>query len=209
MRPVKAFGLAAIAAIAAMALIGAAPAMAGNTALCSTNNGGLLTCPIEKQLTSFHSVALNSSFLTSVGTVVCKEALAEGIVLGLAAPQISHLTKFNWTGCTGGGGIPCTVTTTKLGLILFLKTAVNLGELVYDNLVFRLVCGFFIDCEYTPVGAAHLLGSSLPLLGGESSNGGFSGTKVTLAPAGLIDAPCPEASWDYFYESLTQLWIKT
>jgi hypothetical protein len=208
MRPVKLFGLAAIAAMAAMALIGAAPATAGNTALCSTNNGGLLTCPIEKQVTSFHSVALNTIFLTTVGNVTCKEALAEGTVLGLAAPQVSHLTKFNWTGCTGGGGIACTVTTTKLGLILFLKTAVNLGELVYDNLVFRIVCAPFIDCEYTPIGAAHLLGSTLPLLGGES-NGGFGGTKLTLAPAGPLDAPCPEASWDYFYESLTPLWVKT
>jgi hypothetical protein len=207
MRPVKLFGLAAVAAVAAMALIGAAPAIAGNTALCSTNNGGLLTCPIEKQVTSFHSVALNSVFLTSVGNVTCKEALAEGSVLGLAAPQISHLTKFNWTNCTGPFGA-CTVTTIKLGLILFLKTEVNLGTVVYDNLVFRIVCAPFIDCEYTPVGAAHLLGSSLPLLGG-GTNGGFNGTKVTLSPAGPLDAPCPEASWDYFYESLTPLWVKT
>jgi len=191
-----------------MALIGAASATAGNTAMCSTNNGGELTCPAEKQVTSFHAVALNSSFLSTVGTVTCKEALAEGSILGLAAPQISHLTKFNWTGCTGPGGILCTVTTTKLGLILFLKTAANLGTVVYDNLVFRIVCAPLIDCEYTPVGATHLLGSTLPLLGGES-NGGFGGTKVTLADAGLMDAPCPEASWHFFYESLTPLWVKT
>jgi len=208
MRLTKVFGLTVITAVAAMALIGAAPAIAGNTALCSTNNGGLLTCPIEKQVTSFHSVALNSGFLTTVGNVTCKEALAEGSVLGLAAPQISHLTKFNWTGCTNSLGGACTVTTIKLGLILFLKTAVNLGAIVYDNLIFRIVCAPFIDCEYTPVGAAHLLGSSLPLLGGES-NGGFGGTKLTLAPASPLDVPCPEGSWDYFYESLTPLWVKT
>lgn len=207
MRSLKALGLIALAAVAAMALIGASSASATSTALCSTNNGGLLACPVEKQVTSFHSVALNSGFLTTVGNVTCKEALAEGSVLGLAAPQVSHLTKFNWTGCTGPFGA-CTVTTIKLGQILFLKTAVNLGTIVYDNLIFRIVCAPFIDCEYTPVGAAHLLGSSLPLLGGES-NGGFGGTKLTLAPAGPLDAPCPEGSWDYFYESLTPLWVKT
>ncbi len=208
MRPVKVFGLTVIVAMAAMALIGAASATAMNTALCSTNNGGALACPLEKQVTSFHSVALNSTFLTSVGNVVCKEALAEGSVLGLAAPQISHLTKFNWTGCTGPGGVACTVTTTKLGLILWLKTAVNLGSLVYDNLFFKISCPLSIECEYTPVGENHLLGSSLPLLGAES-NGGFGGTKIVLSPNSPLDAPCPEASWDYFYESLTPLWVKT
>lgn len=207
MRSLKIFGLIAFAAATAMALIGVAPAMAGNTAMCSTNNGGLLTCPIEKQVTSFHAVALNSSFLTTIGNIVCKEALAEGSVLGLAAPQISHLTKFNWTGCSAGG-VPCTVTAINLGLLLFLKTAVNLGTFVYDNLVFRVVCAPFIDCEYTPVGATHLLGSTLPLVGGES-NGGFGGTKVSLASVGVLDAPCPEASWHFFYESLVPLWVKT
>jgi hypothetical protein len=101
------------------------------------------------------------------------------------------------------------VTTIKLGLLLFLKTAVNLGTLVYDNLIFRIVCAPFIECEYTPVGSTHLLGSSLPLAGGESTNGGFGRTKVSLAPSSPLDAPCPEASWDFFYESLTPLWVKT
>ncbi len=208
MKSIKTLGIAAVLAVVAMAFLGTSSAMAGNTAMCSSNVGGELACPPEKQVTSFHAVALNSGFLTSVGNVTCKEALAEGSVLGLDAPQISHLTKFNWTSCTSSLGGACTVTTTKLGLILFLKTAANLGTVVYDNLIFRIVCAPFIDCEYTPVGETHLLGSTLPLLGGES-NGGFGGTKVSLSPTGPLDAPCPEASWDFFYESLTPLWVKT
>jgi hypothetical protein len=206
MKNIKAFTLAIAAATVAMALIGAAPAMAGNTAMCSSNEAGALTCAAEKQVTTFHAVALNSIFLTELLNVECKTALAEGTILALGAPQVGHLTKFNWTNCSSG----CTVTTTQLGSLLFLKTTSNLGELTYDKLIFKISCFGFINCEYTPVGSTHLLGAT-GLLGdsGESSNGGFGRTEVSLAPSSPVDAPCPAASWHFFYESLTPLWVKT
>jgi hypothetical protein len=53
MNPIRALGLAVITAIAATALLGASTAMAGNTALCKTNEGGALTCTEANQWKKF------------------------------------------------------------------------------------------------------------------------------------------------------------
>lgn len=110
MRLIKMLGLVTVVAVAAMAFIGASSAMAMNTALCSSNEGGALACSAGKQVTGLHTVASDLVFLTNVGNVLCKESLMELNVLGLGAPQVTHLTKLTWTGCSAGG-TACTITT--------------------------------------------------------------------------------------------------
>jgi hypothetical protein len=78
MRLIKMFGLAALAAVAAMAFVGATPASATfDTQLCKVNEG--LLCPAGQAQTHFHLVLVPGTVwkLLNPITILCLGALSE------------------------------------------------------------------------------------------------------------------------------------
>jgi hypothetical protein len=208
MRLIKAFGLTAGCAIAAMAFIGSSSAMAGNTALCKSNEEGALTCAEANQLKKIHAVATNAVILSAGGNVVCKSSLLEVTLLGLGAPQTSHVNSLTWTECIYKEIVKCTVTTIALGTLLFLKTAANLGVSQFHNMKLLIECGIFspfVDCIYEGLPAFHLLGAES--FGDGSSNGRITGKETALTTP--LDA-CPgEIVLDLFWEALEPVYVKS
>jgi hypothetical protein len=204
-RLIKTFGLAAIVTVAATAFIGVSAAAAGNTALCKSNEAGALTCADVNKAISIHAVATDLVFLSAVN-ILCGSSLLQATVLPLGAPQVAHITSLTWNDCLLGA-TTCIVTVLKLGLILLLKTAANLGDALFHDTEWRVQCGIFVNCEYGGLFVLHLLGSSA-FGDGPSGNGGTRGTKTELG-SGNSDAPCPETLWDVFYESLTPVYVKS
>jgi hypothetical protein len=208
MKLVKASGLAVIAAVAAMALVGTSTAMAGNTAICKSNEGGALACAEANQYKTTHSVALDAVILNSFANVLCESSLLQVTHLGLGAPQVGHVTALTWTGCKAAG-VSCTVTTPKLGTLLFLKTAVNLGEAQFHGMTILVQCALIgFECLYEGLPTFHLLGAT-SFGNGPENNGGVRGVESTLT-TGPFDGPCPPGVvLDLFWESLTPVYTKS
>jgi hypothetical protein len=209
MRLIKTFGLATVMAMAAMALVGVSSANAGSTAICKTNEGGLLTCSLANQWKKIHAVATNPVILSAEGNLTCASSLLEFTLLGLAAPQVGHLEKLTWEKCVYAG-FNCTITTIAPGKILFLKTAVNLGVAQYHDMKLLIECGFapFLDCTYEGLPSFHLLGASS--FGNSPSNGGIRGTEDAGFTSGLFDFACPpEIVLDLFWASLEPTYVKS
>ncbi|HEU4682602.1 MAG TPA: hypothetical protein VFS51_12680, partial [Gemmatimonadales bacterium] len=131
MRSIKMLGLAAVAAVAAMAFVGVSSAMATNTALCTES--GVLVCPAGKVYTGhIEGLAVNPVLLGTIfgiqGTISCEHSKILGNALGLGNPQVTHIESITFTGnCKTSLGASCTVKSTTLGLVNLLKTAPNLG----------------------------------------------------------------------------------
>jgi hypothetical protein len=209
MRLIKAFGLAAAVATVAMALVGVSSATAGNTAICKTNEGGLLTCSLTNQWKKIHAVATNPVILSAEGNLTCSSSLLEFSLLSLGAPQVGHLEKLTWEKCVYAG-FNCTITTIAPGLILFLKTAANLGVAQYHDMKLLIECGFapFLDCVYEGLPSFHLLGASP--FGGSPSNGGIRGGEESGFTTGPFDFACPpEIELDLFWAALEPVYIKS
>lgn len=127
MKLVKLFGLAMIAAVAAMAFIGAGTASA---MLCKRAESPCLSAneykPSTTVLVSSEATKLTASF----ATVVCKSH-ATLVHEGLNANKelFGRFTLLDWTGCTG-----CTeVTTTALGTFRDKLTTPGNGELLPEG----------------------------------------------------------------------------
>ncbi len=206
MRLTKVFGLTVIAAIAAMALLGASSATAMNTALCSSNESGALTCAAANQFKTIHAVAKGVVFLTPEGPITCEESLLSLTLLGLAAPQVGHVTSLTWKGCTNGA-VVCTVTTTSLGTELFLKTAVNLAIGQFHNMELSFKCNIFFECKYGGLPTLHVVGASL--LDDNTGNGGIKSDGSGLTSTSPLDF-CPgEIVPDLFWGALSPVYVKT
>jgi hypothetical protein len=182
MRLIKTFGLAAMAAIVAMAFVGASSAMATSTVLCKANE---LVCAVGNVYTGHVEALSTKAVIKGPVTATCEHSIVLGEALGLANPLVIHITLLDFSKC----GI-CTVTVPdKTGLIEALKTASGLATAKSSG--FRIVASCTgITCEYEFFAeGAHGLGSpnstsdativatevEMPLRGG----GGF----CTLAPA--------------------------
>ncbi len=204
MRLVKTLGLALIMSITAMALIGASPASATSTVICTKD---VLVCPEANLvvLKEIHFLAMDPTVVSSFGTVLCKLGLIQVEVLHLASPLQVHLKEFKLTECTFGK-TACAVTQTHLGLPHLLKTGTNLGEfldLEKENLFtqVRIVCEPALSCEYkweSLVG--HTVGTQSASLAGSikySGNilktvGGFLCPKESKLNATYVDLHTPE-----------------
>lgn len=207
MKLIKPFGFAALASVIAMALVGASPAMASKTAICKTNEGGLLACAEANQWKKVHAVATGPVILSSLGNVVCEGSLFEVTLLGLGAPQIGHNNSLLWSGCTNGA-VPCTVVTSTLGTSLYLKTAANLGEMQFHGMTLSIKCGFGFECVYEGLPIFHLLGATA-FGDGPDNNGGIRGVESEMT-SGPLDGPCPPGIvLDVFWEALAPVYIKS
>jgi hypothetical protein len=108
------FGLAAIAAVAAMAFIGASSASA--TVLCKT---ATVPCPEKYGAgTIIEGTATNATLTSNLATVVCGHSAAKTEVAiegGPAATVTGRIINLTFTFCfTSEGMIPCTVSVQKL-----------------------------------------------------------------------------------------------
>ena len=198
-------GLAAIAAVAAMAFVGASSAMAKlNTQLCNEDDGTLFC---KNPTTEVHYVAKDGILLSKVVNVSCLEALLLGNVLALGtAPKAQevHITKLDYTHCLTASGGACTVKTETLGLLLVLKTAANLADIVDHGTTVRVTCGVLINCLY---GGEELTGHGL----GATLNPLFPGHVTYFEnPVKRVSGFCPEtATLDALFISLKDVYIKS
>lgn len=145
MKSIKTIGLAAFAAVMAMAFIGASPAMAENTQLCKVDES---PCPAKSVVTHVHaetSAGAKAKLLSKLGTVECK-VLSLGIPLGLGAPLVIH-SHFTYTECTRGKE-NCTVVEMSIeSLLKVLKLGHETADVTGEGEV-SVHCGFFIWCTY-------------------------------------------------------------
>jgi len=190
------FGLAAVAAVAAMAFVGATSASAeGPTQLCNTHTG--LTC--GSAATSVHSVLATGTvgkLLSSIVDVLCLNVLVEsagGDVGALGNPQRLDASSMSFTGCgTTSAHSNCTVTVESLPDNTLLKLGLDEGSLEALNGSTRLQgCDLGLNCLYDAegtlfaVGANHLTAEETPTteLGGKffcPDEGKLDGLLVTL-----------------------------
>jgi len=174
-------GLASIAAIGAVAFVGASSAMAGTTALCEFNES-----PCLNQVEHVHFVDPAAKLVTLPLTVTC-EALFLGDALGLvtSGPVIVH-GSFTYSNCNNG----CTATDLHGGLLLVLRTATNLGEVKGDGFEVNVHCAGVIECEYDAQGlVGHALGAELPTTAGKVT---VSNQEVHRTGNPLTNLICPE-----------------
>ena len=187
-------GLAALAALMAMALVGTNSAMAENTALCKVMNGSGSdeTCPAGQLASHVHEETLASEpakLLTSILTIVCATLfLGDVTTTGLLGNPLTILGKFTYSSCTTG----CEATEVSTHTVLtVLKVGHELAEVkaaTGAGLAEVLVkCGKVLHCVYNGEG---LVGHGLGPLLSTHANGDVIVTKQpvkhvsgTLCPA--------------------------
>jgi len=177
---VKQFGLTALIALVAMAVVGATSALATSTQLCKVHTS--LTCEAGNAQTHVHNVLKAGTvykILNSFLSILCLGALTESTPLGLATngPQVVHVLELTFSGCgTGSGHSNCTITTEEQPLAHLLKTGLDQGVLLFLSGRLRLVCSNIgINCVYDlegmefAAGANHLTAEETPTteLGGK------------------------------------------
>jgi hypothetical protein len=161
MRLIKMLGLSTIAALAAMAFVGASSASAGPTALCSIH---VDPCPAGfQQVGHFEALAVDVLLLTQAGPILCTHSVLLGNALGLNIPLVIHVTYLDFLNCNIAGN-PCEVITLETGLALLLRTALNHGLLQLHNTRFLVNCfAPFIHCVYGGLPLALALGHNAAL----------------------------------------------
>ncbi|HEX6752051.1 MAG TPA: hypothetical protein VF093_00495 [Solirubrobacterales bacterium] len=154
MRLIKLFGLAAMAAVIAMALAGASTAMAnGSTAICKVHQDPCVGANHFKAVHFVNRPGTVLGFLTEDFTALCLNVLRQADVLALANPQEVHTTQLTFTGCgTTAAHNNCTFTVEQLALGDLLRTALNKGRETFLSGRFKVKCGggefLEVDCEY-------------------------------------------------------------
>jgi hypothetical protein len=164
------FGLAALAALMAMAFAGASSAMAEDTALCKLDpgTGADETCPANKLVTHVHYVTLpgqKEKILTEYKDIIIEcDDLFLGDVLRpyLGSPLVIH-GKLTTSNCNNF----CTITEENgPGTLEFLKLGHELADVTLEFLK-HLQCPPLFNCWYTTEYlVAHALG---PLLSDEDN----------------------------------------
>ena len=157
MKSIKLIGFAALAALMAMAFVGASSAMATSTALCKEDTLNLTEekCPAGKLVTHVHEATLAGSpatLLSSAGNIACDVLfLGDTLNSGLANPLKIH-GHWTYENCVRlkifGGTEPCTVLEVSAdALIEVLKEGHETAK-VTGNAEINLHCGSIINCTY-------------------------------------------------------------
>ena len=198
MRLIKISGLAGLAALMAMAFVGASTAIAGSTTLCKVDES---PCSPGNQISHVHEVTIGKAkLLTNLITVEC-DALFLGDVSGATLNNpLSILGNFTYTNC-GSCDVYETSAKSAIGV---LRTAHELAEVAGEGRVF-VDCGAFVECEYIGKGLkGHGLG---PLLAQE----GLPKGSVSISEGTTINVGgffCPEkAKLDIATTPLTTTYI--
>lgn len=207
MRYLKVFSLAAVAAVAAMAFLGAGTASA--TRICSTNS---LPCnsilgagtPIKAELTGGNEAILTSGF----AVIKCKASVIEGETTsagGEAGVAVTgKITEANWSSCTCNlGG---TVTTGAENLPW--NAELSWTKEMNGTLKVAAPQGFF-----TCAGSKCIYGAtsvSTTVIGGEGATPAKVEASVTLEKKAGSGALCSAtATWKATYTVITPnpLWV--
>jgi len=224
MRYLMSLGLAAMAAMVAMAFVGATSAMAEpehpEIVICKKLE---LICEKSNQApnpTEIHAETLTGNppkLLSTIGTIECEHSLAILTLLNKLAKLIEgHLLALNFTGNCHLGGTSCKVEVTKLGGLSFTPDLEKLKAIVHPISLEGKVteasvkCGFLINCTYkADEKETELLAES-----------DEAGHLLLLSEAKLVRGSgfCPEEShWDATYHAVnldaelslqTGLWIE-
>jgi hypothetical protein len=185
-KPIKMLGLAALAALLAMAFVGASSAMAEETRLCNVDEceeaGNVVTHVHETTLSGHKAVLLSEP------EVKCDVLFLGDTAAGGAGAPLAISGNFTYSNCEGG----CTASEENAPTeIKILKTGEELatvtsGEGAGAGLV-HLVCFGFINCRYVGSG---LVGHALGALTSSETNGSvtLSGQEVERESGSL----CPE-----------------
>jgi hypothetical protein len=172
MRLIKTLGLAAVAAMAAMAFVGVSSTSAANTQLC--NSHVALTC--SSAATSVGMADTNYGVLLgNIADIECDTVTGTGAPLALANPQQVHVTSLTFESCETHAGHPCAVTVNELPLANLNKTGLDAGTLTGTNGKVFVECidpvfwTIDVECEYdltgvqATVGAQHLTVNETPI----------------------------------------------
>jgi hypothetical protein len=187
-KPIKMFGLAALAALMAMAFVGVSSAMAtGSTSLCKADEN---PCSAANIITHVHETTLtgHKALLLAEPEVECDVLfLGDTLNSGLGNPLIIH-GNFTYSNCEGG----CTATEENAPTeIRVLRTGTELATVTSGTgagagLV-HLNCFAFFNCRFTGAG---LTGHGLGPLTSSELNGSVTLTgQETTRESGTF---CPE-----------------
>jgi hypothetical protein len=199
MKYLKMLGLAAIAALALTAVLGAGSASAA-TFLCKTNAN---PCPEHYPTGTVISASLEPGFhatlTTNLGNITCKKST----VTGKTTTTEGHgeITALTFTECTDPFGNPCTVKAVNLPYTVDITTttagtANGNGTMTVTpkaggtgNPGATVECGSFMNCKFTSAALA------LDVTGGAPAT--IHANKVPLNREGGF---CPsESFWDASY----------
>jgi hypothetical protein len=182
-KQIKMFGLAALAALMAMAFVGASSAMAtGSTALCATE-----ASPCASPITTIHETSVGKAkLLSTLPTIECN-VLFSGTAAngGLGQPLVIN-GVFKYSSCNNF----CTVEEVKgtEAKIEVLKTATELASVNGEGEV-HVTCPF-INCVYNGEG---LEGDARgPLNSPASANGSVV---ISGQETNKVSGSCPEAAF--------------
>jgi hypothetical protein len=154
------FGLAALAALLAMAFVGASSAMAEKTTLCSTDES---PCEIANVISHVHETSVGKAkLLSSLLNVECDVLFLGDTVAKTSAPLVIE-GSFTYSNCNNS----CTATEENgPAEIEVLKEGHEKSKVTGEGLV-HLVCGAFINCRYNGEG---LIGTGKgPLLSAQAN----------------------------------------
>ncbi|HEX7246191.1 MAG TPA: hypothetical protein VF245_11555 [Solirubrobacterales bacterium] len=204
MRLIKMLGLAAVAAMVAMAFVGASSASADATHIVLCEKAELECGSPFPNPTTIVAHATNPELKTSLGTVICKKSLTETTLLNeLSTLGVGHILALSFEECALGK-TACTVTVTSLGLLSFVKTGALEGTAKSTGGTKANVhCGFLINCNYggEPTLAVHSSATGeTKLLATENTVLAEEGEKFV----------CPdESKWIATYTALGTMYIES
>lgn len=143
MKPIKTLGLAALAALLAMAFAGTPSAIAESTSLCESDES---TCAAENAITHAHATTYpgeQATLLTSAFNVNCDVLLLGDALASLASPLTIH-GVFTYSNCSNS----CKVTEENgPSVIKLLREGFELADLTVKVLI-HFVCSGFVNCRY-------------------------------------------------------------
>lgn len=205
MKHVKMLGLAAVAAMALMAVVGAGTASA--TELCSTNTSPCTGTmyPSGTKIESKLKAGATALLTNNITNVTCKKSTVTGSTTSTGSSTetvLGTISALTFTECTNSFGENCTASAINLpykGEIHTTEAASNgNGKLTVSssgkgNPGATVVCGALINCTFTTALA------TLHVAGGNPAVA--TASKISLLRSGGF---CPkEAFWDAEYEVTT------
>jgi hypothetical protein len=192
---VKILGLAAVAAMAVMAFVGAGTASA--TTVCATGGSPQAGCPAGKGEYdgAINATSTNPLLTNSITNVTCEHsATTIDPATSTGTPISGEVTALSFSGnCKTASGTACTVEVLNLP---YPGTVESLGGGKSDLIVkdptgagAKVVCGFLINCTFTTKEA------TLTMTNGSPSTA--TASKIVLTRSGGF---CPAtAEWDATY----------
>jgi hypothetical protein len=193
-----------LVAVASMALMGASPAPANDdTILCADHEE---PCATPNQVSHLHMRAANARWLQQFVvpvTLTCESISALAAILELARPQVGHLQSFIWSGCETTSGEDCNFESIRLGLVLVLRTGLNLGTFQLHGTEVHIDCGAVVSCTYGGLPALEFEGA---LHNPGFSNGVVRANGLEIEQTGGILCP-PTTQWHAAFEPLEELYI--